>query len=131
MCFYFPRSLGISGRICFTTQRLSRSTAQSCFVCQCPQLSSARPLTHRRHNLQPTSTHQAHIRHQCISSKVHKRRMPSAFPVVEGAFQLSHRHVFESNLQNSQACQQRYDLWLFFFFYISSMPFLRHSVPSV
>lgn len=118
MYFYFPRLLGINRRICFTTQlctqRLSRSTEQSCFLCQCTQLSSAIPLKHLGHHLQPTCTHQAHIRHQCISSKVHKRKMPSAFPVVEGTCQLIHRHVFEANLQNSQSCQQRYDLLLIY-----------------
>ncbi|XP_036435646.1 methylcrotonoyl-CoA carboxylase beta chain, mitochondrial-like [Colossoma macropomum] len=37
-----------------------------------------------------------------------RRRLPSAFPKIDGAFQLIHRHVFEANLQNSHRCQQRF-----------------------
>lgn len=75
------------------------------FLCH---YSSARPLKYLRHNLQPTCTHQA-VLHQRLSSSVCRRRLLSTFPVVDGACQLVHRHVFEANLQNSQACQQRYD----------------------
>ncbi|XP_076860006.1 biotin-dependent 3-methylcrotonyl-coenzyme A carboxylase beta1 subunit isoform X2 [Brachyhypopomus gauderio] len=42
------------------------------------------------------------------SSCTRRRRLPSAFPVIDGAFQPIHSHVFEANLRNSQVCQQRY-----------------------
>ncbi|XP_026783671.3 methylcrotonoyl-coenzyme A carboxylase 2 [Pangasianodon hypophthalmus] len=98
----------VNGRTCFTnqlcTQRLSRTTEKNCCLCQCTHISS---LKYLRHSLQPPCTHQA-VLHRCISSSVRRRSLPSAFPVVDGACQLIHRHVFEANLQNSQACQQRY-----------------------
>ncbi|TSN76569.1 Methylcrotonoyl-CoA carboxylase beta chain, mitochondrial [Bagarius yarrelli] len=64
------------------------------------------PLKYLRHNLQPICPHQP-VLHRCTSSGA-RRSLPSAFPVVDGALQLIDRHVFEANLQNSQACQQRY-----------------------
>ncbi|KAF4072368.1 hypothetical protein AMELA_G00262190 [Ameiurus melas] len=101
----------VNGRIGFTnqlcTQRLLRTTEKNCCRCQCTHFSSARPLKYLRHNLQPICTHQA-VLHRCLSSGVRRRSLPNAFPVVDGACQLIHRHVFEANLQNSQSCQQSY-----------------------
>lgn len=110
--FYFASFLRVNGRICVTNQscsrRLSRTTENTCFLCQYTNFSLATLQKKLRHCLQYSCTHQA-VLHRCISSSVCKRSLPTAFPVVDGAFQLIHRHVFEANLQNSQACQQRYD----------------------
>ncbi|KAG7332508.1 hypothetical protein KOW79_004342 [Hemibagrus wyckioides] len=101
----------VNGRICFTnqswTRRLSWTIGNNCFVYQCTHFSSAMPLKYQGHSLQPICTHLAGL-HRCMSSSVRRKSLPCAFPVVDGAFQLIHRHVFEANLQNSQACQQRY-----------------------
>ncbi|XP_029488563.1 methylcrotonoyl-coenzyme A carboxylase 2 [Oncorhynchus nerka] len=43
-----------------------------------------------------------------MSTSVHRRRLPSAFPVLDEALQPIHNDVFEANLRNSQACQERY-----------------------
>ncbi|XP_041695294.1 methylcrotonoyl-coenzyme A carboxylase 2 [Coregonus clupeaformis] len=43
-----------------------------------------------------------------MSTSVRRRRLPSAFPVLDEALQPIHNDVFEANLRNSQACQQRY-----------------------
>lgn len=37
-----------------------------------------------------------------------RRRLPSAFPVIDGEFPPVHRHVYEANLRNSLICQQKY-----------------------
>ncbi|XP_067086619.1 methylcrotonoyl-coenzyme A carboxylase 2 isoform X1 [Osmerus mordax] len=37
-----------------------------------------------------------------------RKRPPSAFPVLEEKLQPIHTHVYEANLRNSTACQQRY-----------------------
>ncbi|KAK2841161.1 hypothetical protein Q7C36_012740 [Tachysurus vachellii] len=95
-----------NGRICFTNQSCTRRLSKAIEM-KCPDFSSALGLKYLRHSLQRIRTHQA-VLHQCISSSVCRRSLPSAFPVVDGAFQLIHRHVFEANLQYSQACQQRY-----------------------
>ncbi|TMS20529.1 Methylcrotonoyl-CoA carboxylase beta chain, mitochondrial [Larimichthys crocea] len=44
-----------------------------------------------------------------MSSAARKRRsLRSAFPVLEKPLQLIHRHVYEANLQNSNACHKKY-----------------------
>uniref|UniRef100_A0A674D9R5 methylcrotonoyl-CoA carboxylase n=1 Tax=Salmo trutta TaxID=8032 RepID=A0A674D9R5_SALTR len=43
-----------------------------------------------------------------MGTSVHRRRLPSAFPVLDEALQPIHNDVFEANLRNSQACQERY-----------------------
>ncbi|KAM9476245.1 biotin-dependent 3-methylcrotonyl-coenzyme A carboxylase beta1 subunit isoform 2-T2 [Clarias gariepinus] len=111
-CMYRSSLFLKNGRMCYTnplcTKSLSRTREEkNCSLRQCTYYSSARLLKCLRHNLQPICTHQA-LLHRCISSTVQGRRGPSAFPVVDGSYQLIHRHVFEVNLQNSQACQQRY-----------------------
>ncbi|XP_026125037.1 methylcrotonoyl-CoA carboxylase beta chain, mitochondrial isoform X2 [Carassius auratus] len=58
------------------------------------------PLTHR--------THQPAASSCCMSSTVHRRRLPSAFPVIDGELHPVHRHVYEANLRNSLICQQKY-----------------------
>ncbi|XP_056115529.1 methylcrotonoyl-coenzyme A carboxylase 2 isoform X2 [Rhinichthys klamathensis goyatoka] len=58
------------------------------------------PLTH--------GTHQPAASHRCMSSTVRRRRLPSAYPVIDGTFQPALRHVYEANLRNSLICQQKY-----------------------
>ncbi|XP_048066390.1 methylcrotonoyl-coenzyme A carboxylase 2 [Megalobrama amblycephala] len=76
----------------------------SCTVYRCTHSpvsgSLWQPLTHR--------TQQPAASHRCMSSTARRRRLPSAFPVIDGAFQPSHRHVYEANLRNSLICQQKY-----------------------
>ncbi|KAJ8408468.1 hypothetical protein AAFF_G00258820 [Aldrovandia affinis] len=43
-----------------------------------------------------------------MSTVVRRRRLPSAFPVLDAKLMPFHRHVYESNLRNSIACHQRY-----------------------
>lgn len=43
-----------------------------------------------------------------MSSTARRRRLPSAFPVIDGAFPPAVRHVYEANLRNSLVCQQKY-----------------------
>ncbi|XP_076134095.1 biotin-dependent 3-methylcrotonyl-coenzyme A carboxylase beta1 subunit [Alosa pseudoharengus] len=54
----------------------------------------------------------APIMHQQTQSKsmsiARRKRLPSAFPVVEGALHPIQNHVFELNLKNSLVCQERY-----------------------
>ncbi|XP_019132886.2 methylcrotonoyl-CoA carboxylase beta chain, mitochondrial [Larimichthys crocea] len=46
---------------------------------------------------------------RCMSSAARRRRsLRSAFPVLEKPLQLIHRHVYEANLQNSNACHKKY-----------------------
>uniref|UniRef100_A0A674D9P4 methylcrotonoyl-CoA carboxylase n=1 Tax=Salmo trutta TaxID=8032 RepID=A0A674D9P4_SALTR len=56
------------------------------------------PCTHRRPELAAC----------LMGTSVHRRRLPSAFPVLDEALQPIHNDVFEANLRNSQACQERY-----------------------
>lgn len=57
------------------------------------------PLTH--------GTHQPAASHRCMSSTMRRRRLPSAFPVLDGTFHPALRHVYEANLRNSLICQQK------------------------
>ncbi|XP_064189417.1 methylcrotonoyl-coenzyme A carboxylase 2 isoform X1 [Anguilla rostrata] len=43
-----------------------------------------------------------------MSTGVRRRRLPSAFPVLDEKLLPFHRHVYESNLRNSIACHHRY-----------------------
>ncbi|XP_051509789.1 methylcrotonoyl-coenzyme A carboxylase 2 isoform X1 [Myxocyprinus asiaticus] len=85
-----------------TPSNLSSSTV--CLCTHSPQ-SLWQPLTHI---LQRHRAHQPSALYRCMSSTVHRRRLPSAFPVIDGAFQPVHRHVYEANLRNSLFCQQKY-----------------------
>ncbi|KAL1022413.1 hypothetical protein UPYG_G00026660 [Umbra pygmaea] len=44
----------------------------------------------------------------CLMSTLHRKRLPSAFPVLSQPLQPLHKDVFEANLKNSCVCQQRY-----------------------
>ncbi|XP_012677234.2 methylcrotonoyl-coenzyme A carboxylase 2 [Clupea harengus] len=54
----------------------------------------------------------AQVMHQGAQSKsmsiARRKRLPSAFPVIDGALHPIQNHVFELNLQNSLVCQERY-----------------------
>ncbi|XP_028857045.1 methylcrotonoyl-CoA carboxylase beta chain, mitochondrial [Denticeps clupeoides] len=50
----------------------------------------------------------ANPRRPLTRSRQGQRRPPSAFPVVDGALQPAHLHVYQANLHNSGVCQQRY-----------------------
>lgn len=132
MCvLIFATFCRVNGRICLTNQSCTRMKKNNCFVYQCTHFSSAVPLKYLRHSLQ----HLADL-HRCMSSSVRRKSLQSAFPVVDGAFQLIHRHVFEANLQNSQACQQRYEVIYtkqpiyLPFIYFSTTLFQLHSHAS-
>lgn len=43
-----------------------------------------------------------------MSTKAKRRRLPSAFPVLNLPLQLIHRHVYEANLKNSAICHKKY-----------------------
>ncbi|KAK1163943.1 hypothetical protein AOXY_G15911 [Acipenser oxyrinchus oxyrinchus] len=43
-----------------------------------------------------------------ISSHVRSRQLPNSFPVLDGAIQPIHRHVYEANFRNSTSCHARY-----------------------
>uniref|UniRef100_A0A3P8ZY78 methylcrotonoyl-CoA carboxylase n=1 Tax=Esox lucius TaxID=8010 RepID=A0A3P8ZY78_ESOLU len=43
-----------------------------------------------------------------MSTRSQRKRLPSAFPVLDESLKPIHNSVFEANLKNSQACQQRY-----------------------
>ncbi|XP_072537779.1 biotin-dependent 3-methylcrotonyl-coenzyme A carboxylase beta1 subunit [Salminus brasiliensis] len=74
----------------------------NCLLCQC--MYSTSPLQHRTQNTQQPCWPAQPASHRYMAS----RSLPSAFPVIDGAFLPIHSHVFEINLQNSQMCQQRY-----------------------
>ncbi|TRY88666.1 hypothetical protein DNTS_025686 [Danionella cerebrum] len=65
------------------------------------------PLSHR--TLQSSSSSSL-LLSPCrgMSSTAPRRRLPSAFPVIDGSFQPAIRHVYEANLRNSLVCQQKY-----------------------
>ncbi|XP_026788742.2 methylcrotonoyl-CoA carboxylase beta chain, mitochondrial isoform X3 [Pangasianodon hypophthalmus] len=110
MYVYFLRMFQINRGRCFTNTFFSQPLSWIEGNRQTPtvfnKLVSARPVKHLRSIQQRSWTHQA--LHRCISSSAGRRSLPSAFPIIDGACQPIHRHVIEANLQNSQACQQRY-----------------------
>ncbi|KAL1270136.1 hypothetical protein QQF64_032425 [Cirrhinus molitorella] len=94
-------------RASFSQNPQSLATSSKLFSCSAYQCTHSpvsgslwRPLTHR--------THQPAVSSHCMSSIVRRRRLPSAFPVIDGEFHPAHRHVYEANLRNSLICQQKY-----------------------
>ncbi|XP_062854485.1 methylcrotonoyl-coenzyme A carboxylase 2 [Trichomycterus rosablanca] len=91
----------------WTIKKCLPSVFPNCSICQFTHLSSDRLKEAQRFTVQRNWRLQPAL-HRFYSSSSHRKRLPSAFPVIEGACQLIHRHVFEANLRNSLACQQRY-----------------------
>ncbi|XP_065102721.1 biotin-dependent 3-methylcrotonyl-coenzyme A carboxylase beta1 subunit [Paramisgurnus dabryanus] len=89
------------------TPQLWDTSSKLCTACHTTHSpvsgSLQRPLTHilQRHRSLTAS-------YRCMSSTVQRRRMPSAFTVIDGAFHPFHKHVYEANLRNSLICQQKY-----------------------
>ncbi|XP_041790786.1 methylcrotonoyl-coenzyme A carboxylase 2 isoform X1 [Chelmon rostratus] len=91
------RSVCSGGRVCPAfvppyTQSPSRTT---------------RDTTEEKHNRLAEQRWQCSVR--CMSSAARRRRaLRSAFPVLEQPLQPIHRHVYEANLRNSNACHKKY-----------------------
>ncbi|XP_066499977.1 methylcrotonoyl-coenzyme A carboxylase 2 isoform X2 [Hoplias malabaricus] len=77
-----------------------------CSLCQWKYITSACP--HGTPKIQQWNWSAKPALYCSMSSSVPRKRMQSAFPVIDGAFHPVKSHIFEANLRNSQACQQRY-----------------------
>ncbi|XP_030640359.1 methylcrotonoyl-CoA carboxylase beta chain, mitochondrial [Chanos chanos] len=66
--------------------------------------SPCQPLTHI---LQGRATQRPALT-RLMSTGGRKRRLPSAFPVIDGTLQPFYKHVYEANLRNSMVCEQRF-----------------------
>ncbi|KAI1891962.1 hypothetical protein AGOR_G00149110 [Albula goreensis] len=106
------------------------SRLRSTYTCQPQQWYSELPLCSTKHLLVGHCTHidtwmspisrwrplaqimcrqtQERTLTRSMSTGARRRRLPSAFPVLDEKLLPIHRHVFESNMRNSIACHQRY-----------------------
>ncbi|XP_049910655.1 methylcrotonoyl-CoA carboxylase beta chain, mitochondrial-like isoform X1 [Epinephelus moara] len=71
-----------------------------------PPLWTLRNTTEEGHHRLAERRWQCSVR--CMSSAVRRRALRSAFPVLEQPLQPIHRHVYEANLRNSNACHKKF-----------------------
>ncbi|KAG9270822.1 methylcrotonoyl-CoA carboxylase beta chain, mitochondrial-like isoform X1 [Astyanax mexicanus] len=88
--------------------KMHTPAAFNSFLCWCMYSTKTSPLLHWTLNTQQPSWALQSVLHRYTSSWTSRKNVPSAFPVIDGVFHPIHRHVFETNLRNSQICQQRY-----------------------
>ncbi|KAL6458979.1 hypothetical protein MHYP_G00324510 [Metynnis hypsauchen] len=97
-----------SKQLSWITENKCIPAAFNCFLCQGIQLTLTSALPHGTLNTQQQSLTPRPPLPRYMSSRAPRRRLPSAFPVLDGAFQPIHNHVFEENVRNSQVCRKRY-----------------------